>query len=541
MTTTRTAREHLPPADRSSFWERDPLLRRALSRVLPADELAREEPILAAIGAAAADEIDRMGAIADRQRPTLRVRDERGRRIDEVEYHPAYRRLEELAYREFKLVAIKHDPEVRARGVSQRVGFARAVLYGMGESGVLCPVCMTDGVARVLEQSGDAALARELVPQLSLGRGPGGATGAMYLTEKAGGSDVGQNETVARRGPDGVWRLSGEKWFCSNVDAELILALARPEGAPEGTSGLGLFLIERARQSPESFRIERLKDKLGTRTMPTGEVLLSDAPARLVGPLDAGFKQMAGMLNLSRLWNATVSCSLIGRAWHEAEAFARGRTAFGRRLIDHPLQRQLLGELKAEYAGALALVFEAARALDRADAGDPRAAQQARALTPLIKLFTAKVAVSCASEAVEALGGCGYIEDFATPRLLRDAQVLPIWEGTTNVLVLDLVRVGKQGALAALIARGREALERAGSELNVPKDEARRHLDAAEEGFAALGRGEDLSTGRRLAFRLARGLEAALLLEAAADDPYGPEAEAAARLAEKQGGPGVGL
>jgi hypothetical protein len=277
--------------------------------------------------------------------------------------------------------------------------------------------------------------------------------------------------------------------------------------------------------------------------MPTGEVLLQDAPARLVGPLDAGFKQMAGMLNLSRLWNATVSCALTGRAWLEAEAFARGRTAFGRKLVDHPLQRELLGELKAEYAGALALVLEAARALDRADAGDPRAAQQVRALTPLIKLFTAKVAVACASEAVEALGGCGYVEDFATPRLLRDAQVLPIWEGTTNVLVLDLVRVGKQGALTALVARGREALERAGDGPGAAaaRDDARRHLDAAEAGFAALARGEELAPGRRLAFRLARGLQAALLLEAAADDPYGPEAEAAARLAGKQGGPGIGL
>ena len=203
----------------------------------------------------------------------------------------------------------------------------------------------------------------------------------------------------------------------------------------------------------------------------------------------------------------------------------------------------MLAELKAEYAGALALVLEAARALDRADAGDPRAAPQVRALTPLIKLFTAKVAVSAASEAVEALGGCGYIEDYPTARLLRDAQVLPIWEGTTNVLVLDLVRVAKQGGLATLIGRGREALERAGDGpgSSAARADARQHLDAAEAGFAALARGEDPAPGRRLAIRLARGLQAALLLEGAGDDAYCPEVEAAVRLAGKAGGPGVAL
>jgi len=534
-----TEPQHLPDADRSSFWERDEVLRRAVARALPAEEYARAEDGFAAVGAAAAWEVDRLAVDADREPPWLRVRDERGRRIDEIVYHPAYRRLEDLAYREHRLVGVKYDPELRARGVAQRVGFARSLLFGMGEAGVMCPVCMTDGVGRVLENSGDEALAAEVIPKLCFGPGEPRNTGAMFLTEKSGGSDVGRNETVARETPDG-WRLSGEKWFCSNVDSEQILALARPEGAPPGTRGLGLFLVERARQDGETFRIERLKPKLGTRTMPTGEVVLTDAPARPVGPIDAGFKQMAGMLNLSRLYNAVISCSAIGRGLHEAEAFCRGRIAFGKPVAEHPLAREVLDQLQAEYAGALALVLEATRAIDAADGGDAAAGKLLRGLTPLIKLFTAKVAVAAASEAVECLGGCGYIEDWPTPRLLRDAQVLPIWEGTTNILSLDLVRVASPGGLDPLVARGRAALEassaaRFGSE----RDAARARLDRAEADFGAMAEGEAPVAARRRAFDLARGLEVALLLEAAEPEPDGPEGRAATRLVGEQG-PAVG-
>jgi len=531
---------HLPSIDRTSFWERDPVLPRLLRRALSAEDFASAEPGFAAVGAAAADEIDRLAPLADQHGPTLEVRDARGERIDQIVYHPAYRRLEDLAYREHRLVGVKYDPELRSRGIAHTVGFARTLLYGMGEAGVLCPVCMTDGVGRVIEHSGDAALAAEVIPKLCFGPGQERNTGAMHLTEKAGGSDVGQTETVARETAEG-WRLSGEKWFCSNVDAEWILSLARPEGAQGGTRGLGLFLIERAQQTSETFEIVRLKPKLGTRSMPTGEVVLRDAPARLVGDVNAGFKQMTGMLNLSRIYNAIVSCGAIGRSLFEAQSFMRGRTTFGKTVAEHPLAREILESLEAEYAGATHLAFAGVRAMDKADGGDADSAALLRALTPLVKLFTAKVAVAAASEALECLGGCGYVEDWVTARLLRDAQVLPVWEGTTNILVLDLLRVGRGGGLDPLFARARSALDASSAaSLGPARDGARTRLDAAEASFRAMLGGEPPVAGRRAAFALGRGLQTALLLEAAEDEPDGVEGRAALRLATLSGGPAIG-
>jgi alkylation response protein AidB-like acyl-CoA dehydrogenase len=527
----------VPTSDRTSFWERDGVLRRAAARSLGREEFERQEPTLAELGARAADTLDPLAAIADRERPRLVSRDPQGNRIDQIEYHPAYRQLEDYAYRRFRLVGSKYDPELRQRGVAHRVGFLRTLIYGMGESGVLCPVCMTDGVARVLEQSGDDELARSVVPRLCFGEGEPRSTGAMFLTEKAGGSDVGLVETVARQAGD-RWLLTGEKWFSSNVDSELILALARPEGAVRGTRGLGLFLVERAEQDGNSFRIERLKDKLGTRSMPTGEVVLTDASATLVGEIDHGFKQMAEMLNLSRLYNAVVSCSAIGRSWLEARSFADQRFAFGKRVVEHPLARETLDQLEAEYAGSLVLVLEAIRAIDAEDAGDESAAHLLRALTPLVKLFTAKVAVSAASEGLEFLGGCGYVEDWPAARILRDAQVLTIWEGTTNILALDLLRVAGREGLAPLFERGRAAL--AGSNaasLGKARDQAAARLAEAEAGLASIAAGEPPQHARALAFALARGLQSALLLEAAEVEPEGPEGCAARRLAPLTGGP----
>jgi alkylation response protein AidB-like acyl-CoA dehydrogenase len=525
---------HVPETDRSSFWERDEALRRASARAL-GPHFDDAEPTFAAVGAAAADVVDRLGQEADRTPPALRPRDPQGRRTDDVVYHPAYRELEDLAYRKFRLVGVKYDPEARQKKIAHRLGFTRTLLFGMGEAGVLCPVCMTDGVARVLEQSGDAALAKEHIRRLTFGPGEPRCTGAMFLTEKAGGSDVGASETVARPSARG-WELTGEKWFCSNVDAERILALARPEGAAAGTAGLGLFLLERPLQDARTFRIERLKPKLGTRSMPTGEVTLEGAPAVLVGAVDAGFKQMANMLNLSRLYNAVVSCGAIGRGWLEARSYAQSRVAFGKKVYDHALARDVIDGLEAEYAGALALVLDAVTAIDLADGGDQEAQRRLRALTPLAKLFTGKLAVAASSEALEGLGGNGYIEDWSMGRLLRDAQVLPIWEGTTNVLALDLVRVARQGALAPVIARGRGQLEGvSAASLAAPRDEGLRRLAWAEERFSAMAQGESPADARRAAAALGRGLELALLVSAAQAEPDALEGRAARRLAAPGG------
>jgi acyl-CoA dehydrogenase len=240
------------------------------------------------------------------------------------------------------------------------------------------------------------------------------------------------------------------------VDADVILALARPEGAPDGTKGLGLFLVPKtlADGSRNHYRINRLKDKLGVRSMPTGEVTFEGAEAFVIGDVRKGFAYMTEMLNLSRLYNAVASIGLMRRAIYEAIAHAQTRQAFGRSIIEFPLMQRVLADLIVEHEAAMALVFETIRQLDLIDSGtgDMAAERCLRLLTPMAKYYTGRLAVQTASEAIEVLGGNGYIEEFVTSRLLRDAQVLPIWEGTTNILVLDAVRaMSKEEALTALM------------------------------------------------------------------------------------------
>ncbi len=372
------------------------------------------------MGERAALEVAPLAAIADRERPRLITHDERGNRINRVDYHPSYQEMKRIAYGSGILSTRSPDPFV---------SFAIGYLLAMAEMGLYCPVCMTDGVARVLTRFGTQDQTDRVVPHLLTGQW----TGGMFLTERAGGSDVGANETIERDG-----RLSGLKWFCSNVDAEAVLATARPDNAPEGIRGIRTYLLL-TRDNP-GVTIERLKEKLGVRSMPTGEVTLRDAPAEPVGD----FHAIAEMMNLSRLYNSVAAVAVIGRALHEARWYIERRHAFGKRVIELPLVEETLLDLEAEHLGALLMTFETVDALRRADAGDAGAARLLRILIPVVKAVTGKLAVPCVSEAMELIGGNGYIEEWAMPRLLRDAQVLPIWEGTTNILALDMLRTARK-------------------------------------------------------------------------------------------------
>jgi acyl-CoA dehydrogenase len=293
----------------------------------------------------------------------------------------------------------------------------------------------------------------------------------MFLTEKQGGSDVGANETRAEYDENaGCWRLYGEKWFCSNIDAEGTLALARTEDAPEGTAGLSMFLVPHAGLgssegpvtkgdlledgplSPDEVNDQlyrRLKDKLGTISVPTGEVEFTGAKAILVGEEENGFRQMAEMLNLERLSNAAASCGIMGRVLLESKIYAANREAFGETIDQYPLMRADLVDMAVDHEAAMAYVFEAARLLSNRERAE-RAGKEAddaddayrlmRLLIPIAKLRTARTAVDTASYGMEVHGGNGYVNDFVTNRMLRDAQVLPIWEGTENILSLDVLR-----------------------------------------------------------------------------------------------------
>ncbi|MDZ7701724.1 MAG: acyl-CoA dehydrogenase family protein [Halobacteriales archaeon] len=361
-------------------------------------------------------------------------------------------------------------------------------LLSYADIGLTCPVAMTAGAALVLEQFDDGAndayleglVSRDYDELLE---------GAMFLTEKQGGSDLGVTETVAEPVEGDVYRLTGEKWFCSNIDAGVILTLARRPDAPEGTGGLSLFLVPRTTRDGERNPMfaRRLKDKLGTVSVPTGEVEFDDTEAYLVGEPERGFRYMAEMLNLERLSNAFAACGAIGRALLESRIKAANRETFGKRLDEHPLMRRDLVELTVAHEAATAFTFDAGVAYEDAlRGGDDEAFALMRALVPVAKHRTGRLAVDVASYAMEIQGGNGYVADWVTHRLLRDAQVLPIWEGTSNVLSLDLLRaMATAGSHAAVLDRIRSYLD--GADHPVLADLVEVVRDSADELEAAFG------------------------------------------------------
>jgi acyl-CoA dehydrogenase len=450
----------MPDTHGTNFYTVDPDLTFLLRRYLRGEDHHRAHELLTTMGAVASERMDELAEIANRQGPVLKQFDKRGQRIDEVIFHPAYHTLERICYEQFAIAACTHrEGALNWPGhVPQSVKFALGYLGMQAEAGVFCPVSMTDALARVLERYGSDALKQRFLPGLTALTMNELKQGAMFLTEKQGGSDVGLTATMAcRRSVENdaqselqpEWELWGDKWFCSHVSADYILTLARPEGAPTGTRGLGLFLMPRLLDdgTRNAYSIHRLKDKLGTRSLATGEVTLHGASAYLVGALNRGFVQMAEMINLTRIWAAIGSLAAMRRSYLEALIHTRSRETFGRPLADHPLMRRQLIDLLIEVEGCAALVFETTAVLERVDRGYCESYEGfdqdrrlLRILTPLCKYYVPKRGEYVTLEALEMRGGNGYVEDWVNARMLRDSIVNVIWEGSSNVVVLDVAR-----------------------------------------------------------------------------------------------------
>src|SRR6185436_12789058 len=441
-----------------NFYRADPSLTDLLQLYLP-DALFRHiAPHLDRLGALAGDHLDQCARLADRHTPVLHHRDRFGRDEQWIEFHPAYRELERVSYGEFGIHAMSHRKGVLGwpDTYPSAAKHAFTYLFNQAEFGLGCPINVTDGAAMLLSRFGDEALKDKYLDGLTQTDMTRLTQGAQFMTEKEGGSDVGRLTTTATA-ENGHWRLTGEKWFCSNADASVVMLLARPDGAAAGTRGVGLFLMPRLLDdgSPNRYRIVRLKDKLGTRSMASGEITLDGALAYAVGRLDRGFVQMAEMVNWSRLSNGVKSTALMRRALHDALTVAHNRIVFGKRIIDLPLARRQLLKMMVPMEQALSLCFATADALDRAETGnDKDAAALVRMLTPVLKFRATRDARTVCGDALEMRGGAGYIEEFATPRLLRDAHLGSIWEGTGNIVALDALgrAVGRHGAEAALAA-----------------------------------------------------------------------------------------
>jgi acyl-CoA dehydrogenase len=449
-----------------NFFSADPSLADLLRIYLSPALYRHVEPHLDRLGALAGGPLDEWARLADRHPPVLHHRDRFGRDAQWIEYHSAYRELERVAYGEFGIHAMSHRPGILGwpETYPAVAKHAFTYLFNQAEYGLGCPINVTDGAAMLLARFGDAALKDKYLDGLISTDMALLTQGAQFMTEKEGGSDVGRLTTRAVRVGD-HWRLDGEKWFCSNADAAIAMVLARPEGAASGTRGLGLFLVPRRLDdgSPNRYRIVRLKEKLGTRSMASGEIKFEGAVAYLVGRADRGFAQMAEMVNWSRLSNGVKSTALMRRALHDALAVARGRVAFGRPVIALPLARRQLVKMLLPIEEALSMCFATADALDRAEAGSQEAALLLRLLTPVLKFRATRDARKVCGDALEMRGGVGYIEEFAPARLLRDAHLGSIWEGTGNIVALDALTraIGRHGADAVLAAMLAERLEEA--------------------------------------------------------------------------------
>jgi alkylation response protein AidB-like acyl-CoA dehydrogenase len=524
------------PPSLDNLYTSDRLLLGFLRRKLPQDLLEALTPDFVALGAEAAGPLASLQHADRLHEPVLTQWDAWGKRVDRIEVSPLWREAERRAVH-YGLTAIPY--ERREAQWSRLRQFVLVYLFHPVTDVYTCPLAMTDGAARTLIDSGNRALIERAAPRLTSRNPAEFWTSGQWMTESSGGSDVGRAETVAVK-DDGSWRLYGKKWFTSAAASQMALTLARPAGNGSGGHGLALFFVECRDQSGQlnGIRIERLKDKLGTRKVPTAELTLDGTRAQLVAGQSGGTQAIEPMLRITRTWNSVCAASFMRHAHQLAADYARKRVAFGALLDALPLHRETLMDVEAECAGAFMLTFFSIELLGRIEAGiaTEDEALLSRLLTPLAKLTTGKQAVQAVSECIEAFGGAGYIEDTGLPVLMRDTQVLPIWEGTTNVLSLDLL-------LRADVARGLLALERrvqlaadaarpAG--LGEFADAATSALSAARNWLQAESEPESRQAGaRRFALTLGRATELALLAEHAAALAPGPERATMADLARR--------
>ncbi|NUN13388.1 MAG: acyl-CoA dehydrogenase family protein [Myxococcales bacterium] len=498
-----------------NLFQADRVLQGFLRQHVPEDVLAGITPSLEEMGGLAATHLAELAQRFRKSEPELIPYDPWGKRIDQVLVSPAWLEFAKIAATH-GVVATAYE---RKSGEYSRLHqFSLAYLFERSTHTYNCPLAMTDGACATLLAHGNKVLIDRAVPHLTSRDPKTMWTSGQWMTERTGGSDVGISETIAKHSSDG-WRLFGTKWFTSATTSDVALTLARPEGNPDGGKGLALFYLEQRLPDGQlnGIKILRLKEKLGTRMLPTAELELNGTFAIPVAGLGDGVRNITPMLNITRTWNSVSAVAGLRYGLALAQNFANVRVAFGAPLSQKPLHLDTLASVAAELEAATHLTFTMVHLLGKEEAGTISDSERAalRLLHPLCKLWTAKVAVSGASEVLEAFGGAGYIEDTGLPQILRDAQVLSIWEGTTNVLSLDSFRaIQKEAALEPyleLISKKTEAvLPRLRVAAQAARDSAN-HAATWYQSTATLGAPFLEAGARRFALTLARSLALALL------------------------------
>ncbi len=522
---THTVANQPPDFAPRDLWRTDPVLRDAVRR----EGAGRAADRLAALGAeAGSDRVMELGEQANRHPPLLRSFDRFGHRLDEVEFHPAYHALMELAFRH-RLHAVPWTADRRGGHVAHA---AMGYMLTQAEAGVLCPVAMTYAAVPVLRRQPELAaawlpriLSDRYDPRFLPAGEKTGCTIGMAMTEKQGGSDVRANTTQARPcgagGPGGDYVLTGHKWFCSVPMSDAFLTLA------QAGRGLSCFLVPRWRPdgTRNPFRIQRLKDKLGNRSNASAEIEYDGTWAVLVGEEGGGVPTIIDMVHHTRLDCSSAAAGLMRAAVARALHHATHRMAFGRALVRQPLMRAVLADLALESEAAVALVLRVARAFDDGEA-DPQGRAFARLAVAVTKYWITKRCPALVYEALECHGGNGYVEDGGMPRLYREAPLNAIWEGSGNVICLDVLRtLHKEPAALA----GLESELAAAGGLDGRFDDWVRRTREMLAGLLADPR-EGEGQARRLVERLALALQAGLLLR------HAPPAIAEAFCASRLGG-----
>lgn len=540
------------------WYDVDPNLRFVLDRALPDPvDRAFAEDKVGEYGALVGTTIAPRAEVTDKHGPVLRRYDAWGQEANLIEHHPTWTANKEDLVR----TGFVGLPWKAGRSVPAAVTAARAYLVSQAEIAAYCGLGMSAGAADVVERLGPDSIRDEFLRRLTSLDPAEAWEGGMFLTERQGGSDVGANSTRAVQDGD-EWRIYGDKHFCSNADAEVFIVLARPEGAPDGVRGLGTFIVPRVLPdgSDNHFRIKRLKPKMGTVGVPTAEIAIDGARAWLAGaPREAssddgrtadaardgrGINRMMEMVNGSRFGIAIMGLGIHRRSFLESAIYAAHREQFGNRIDAYPLVRETLVDMLTELEGSMAMTFECATAIRGADDEEEGRALR-RILIPLTKLRTCREGITWAGLGLEIMGGNGYMEDWPMARQYRDAQVNTIWEGTDNILAIDVVRRAMlgEGAHEALFARVERALDAAGPHVALarPAESVATGLKEAREAVAHMETApndvRDLHTGR-FSHLLADLIECALVLDEASwsldRDGDARKAVIARRLADRR-------
>ena len=503
------------PRISQNFHQSDLIIQSLLAQELSKEANNYMRGILDGLGEAAAGKMNSLSLDADKNSPELIKRNPLGENIDEIKFHPAYWELMEIAVKS-EMFRVKWEPSLRKKFEKERnqMGFAAGFLYCMSEMGQYCPLCMTDGVARLIDLHCDPEDKDRLMPHIYTDAAEDLMTGAMFLTEKTGGSDVGANIVSATPTGDGMYLLNGEKWFCSNANGDIIFVLARTDKSVPGIKGISIFLVEKYLEdgSRNPIEIVRLKDKLGVRSMASAECILTNTVGKLVGEEFQGFRVMADMVNLSRIYTAMGSLAGSRRAIIESYQFLNQRQSFGKPTMEHALVRDKFREVGSMYVANFYMVWRAIKALDNAENGDEKEENLLRLLTPMIKKSVSEEGVFIAREAMELMGGVGYIEDTVMPKIIRDLMVNPIWEGAGNIMILDMLRAAKKSDGLAVIRE-----EIASSLTNT--DQGDSVLEQLDElygliaGLSSLGQDEMESTAKPVFEKLTEFYKLSLLYQ----------------------------